>query len=206
MPRGRRGRLVRPCPPWRDEVFHGDSGNRINRWFRNRRSGGVSRNPSAGTSPDTSATVAPALSAGDRVMLLPSTCWVERLGGTFLLMKRRTLRPLRLSARTEDHHHVYVVRLDPAVARLKKVRAANPDRDPKKPCVYVGMTGLRPEERFANHKSGIKSAFVVRRYGRELMPELYEHLNPMPFEAAAQMEMDLAEDLRRAGYTVTGGH
>ena len=32
------------------------------------------------------------------------------------------------------------------------------------------------------------------------------HLNPMPFEAAAQMEMDLAEDLRRAGCAVTGGH
>jgi hypothetical protein len=28
----------------------------------------------------------------------------------------------------------------------------------------------------------------------------------MPFEAAAQMEKDFAEDLRRAGYTVTGGH
>jgi len=28
----------------------------------------------------------------------------------------------------------------------------------------------------------------------------------MPFEAAAEMEMDLAEDLRRAGYTVTDGH
>jgi hypothetical protein len=33
-----------------------------------------------------------------------------------------------------------------------------------------------------------------------------ETLHPMPFKAAAQMEMDLAEDLRRAGYTVTGGH
>ena len=32
------------------------------------------------------------------------------------------------------------------------------------------------------------------------------HLNLMPFEAAAQMEKNLAEDLRRAGYTVTGGH
>jgi hypothetical protein len=38
------------------------------------------------------------------------------------------------------------------------------------------------------------------------MPELYEHLNPMPYDAALQMEMDLAEDLRREGYTVTGGH
>jgi hypothetical protein len=69
-----------------------------------------------------------------------------------------------------------------------------------------GHDGLTPEERFANHKAGIKAASVVKRYGLRLLPELYEHLNPMPYEAAAQMEMDLAEDLRRAGYTVTGGH
>ena len=37
------------------------------------------------------------------------------------------------------------------------------------------------------------------------MPELYEYLNPMPFEAAAQMENDLVEDLRAEGYTVAGG-
>jgi len=34
------------------------------------------------------------------------------------------------------------------------------------------------------------------------LPELYAHLNPMPYEAAAQMEKDLTEDLRRAGHTV----
>jgi len=28
----------------------------------------------------------------------------------------------------------------------------------------------------------------------------------MPFDAAVAMEKDLAEDLRQAGYTVTGGH
>jgi len=72
--------------------------------------------------------------------------------------------------------------------------------------VYVGMTGLTPEARFENHKAGIKDARVVKRYGIRLLPELYAHLNPMPFEAAVQMEMDLAEDLRRAGYTVMGGH
>ena len=121
-------------------------------------------------------------------------------------MKRRTLGELRPKGRQEHHHNVYVVLLDPASGRLRAVRAANPDRDPKKPCVYVGMTGLMPEERFANHKAGIKGASVVKRYGVRLLPELYEHLNPLPFEAAAQMEMDLAEDLRRAGYTVAGGH
>jgi hypothetical protein len=99
-----------------------------------------------------------------------------------------------------------VVLLDPAVGRLRGVRAANPGRDPAKPCVYVGMSGLAPEERFANHKAGRKAAVVVRRFGLRLLPELYAHLNPMPFAAAAQMERDLAEDLRRAGYTVTGGH
>ena len=35
---------------------------------------------------------------------------------------------------------------------------------------------------------------------------VWAHLNPMPYEAAAQMEKDLADDLRREGYTVTGGH
>jgi len=104
------------------------------------------------------------------------------------------------------HHHVYVVLLDPAAARWRTVRAANPNRDPSKPCVYVGMTGLAPEERFENHKAGIKAARVVTRHGVRLMPELFAHLNPMPFEAAVQMEQDLAEDLRAQGYTVAGGH
>jgi hypothetical protein len=121
-------------------------------------------------------------------------------------MKRRTLKRLRPGHQPVRHHHVYVVLLDTAAGKLRKVRAENPKRDAKKPCVYVGMTGLTPAERFANHKAGIKSAGVVKRYGLRLLPEFFQHLNPMPFEAATQMERDLAEDLRRAGYTVTGGH
>jgi hypothetical protein len=121
-------------------------------------------------------------------------------------MKRRSYRKLRAEQQPDHHHNVYLVLLDPAAGRLRAVRAANSKRDPKKPCVYVGMTGLTPEERFANHKAGIKAASVVTRYGIRLLPELYAHLNPMPFGAAVQMEQDLADDLRRAGYTVTGGH
>lgn len=121
-------------------------------------------------------------------------------------MKRRTFRQIRFKSAPEHHHSVYVVLLDSAAGRLRTVHAANPDRDPSKPCVYVGMTGLTPEERFSNHKQGIKSAWIARRYGIRLLPELYAHLNPLPFEAATQMEKDLTEDLRRAGYTVTGGH
>jgi hypothetical protein len=121
-------------------------------------------------------------------------------------MKRRTYRKLRADQQPEHHHNVYVVLLAQAAGKLRAIRAANPKRDPKKPCVYVGMTGLTPEERFANHKAGIKDASVVKRYGLRLLPELYAHLNPMPYEAAAQMEQDLAEDLRRTGYTVAGRH
>lgn len=121
-------------------------------------------------------------------------------------MKRRTLKQTRYRQEAAHHHNVYVVLLDESAGRLRKVRKENPDRDPSKPCIYVGMTGLAPSERLANHKSGRKDSYMVKRYGIKLLPEFYEHLNPMPFDAAVQMEKDLAEDLRRAGYTVCGGH
>ena len=108
--------------------------------------------------------------------------------------------------KSSDHHHnVYVILLDMAVARHSSVLRLNPKRDPARPCVYVGMTGLPVEHRFENHKHGYKSAWTVQKYGIRLMPELFEHLNPMPYEAAAQMEKELAEELREQGYTVTGG-
>jgi hypothetical protein len=103
------------------------------------------------------------------------------------------------------HHNVYVILLDEAVAKHPSILRLNLGRQRSKPCVYVGMTGLPVNERFENHKNGYKSAWVVKKYGLRLMSELYEHLNPMPFEAAAQMEIELAEDLRAQGYTVTGG-
>jgi hypothetical protein len=70
----------------------------------------------------------------------------------------------------------------------------------------VGMTGLTVDQRFLNHKNCHKSSWVVKKYGDRLLPEPYEHFNPMPYEAAVGMERDLAEDLRNQGYTVTGGH
>lgn len=128
-----------------------------------------------------------------------------------MLRRRDRLKALkkeRAAALGDDafHHHVYVVLLseealaDPWIARL------NPKRDPAKPALYVGMTGLPPDERFSNHLEGVKSSRYVKKYGVRLLPEMYEYLNPMPYEAALQMELELAEDLRGQGYTVTGGH
>ena len=68
------------------------------------------------------------------------------------------------------------------------------------------MTGLTPEQRFENHKQGIKAAGVVRRFGERLVPRLYAHLNPMPYIKAKQMELWLADSLRKRGYLVFGGH
>ena len=121
---------------------------------------------------------------------------------------RSRRRRLRRSSKTEAekyHHNVYVILLGDAVLKNRSVLRLNPDRDPTKPCVYVGMTGLPVDHRFENHRNGYKASRVVQRYGLRLLPELYQHLNPMPFAAAAQMEKDLTEDLRKEGYTVLGG-
>ena len=96
-------------------------------------------------------------------------------------------------SRKSDHHSVYVVFL------------RNPKGDGKAG-YYVGMTGLSPEQRFHNHKSGLKAARIVRRCGERLVPRLYQHLNPMPYAKALQMEAYLADSLRKRGYTVYGGH
>ena len=83
------------------------------------------------------------------------------------------------------------------VLKDKSFCAVHPTHDPSKPCVYVGITGLTPEERFANHKRGYKSAHFARNYGERLLPCLYEHLNPMSYKDAKAREVELADDLRR---------
>jgi hypothetical protein len=108
------------------------------------------------------------------------------------MMARAPLAGARRT-RFRHHHHVYVVFL------------RNPKGDGKAG-YYVGMTGLEPATRFQNHKNGIKAARIVRRCGERLVPKLYAHLNPMPYSRAKQMEVFLAESLRKRGYVVYGGH
>src|ERR1043165_1503270 len=65
-------------------------------------------------------------------------------------MKKRSSTRRTGSSRPgpRGHHHVYVVFL------------RNPNGDGKAG-YYVGMTGLSPEQRFENHKLGVKAARIV---------------------------------------------
>ncbi|HUP01963.1 MAG TPA: hypothetical protein VM737_10640 [Gemmatimonadota bacterium] len=71
---------------------------------------------------------------------------------------------------------------------------------------YVGQSALTPEERFAQHKAGVRSSRHVRKYGVHLMPELYARYNPLTREEAATLERAIAERLRQQGCWVEGGH
>jgi len=103
------------------------------------------------------------------------------------------------------HHSVYVVLLSSDVIYEPKFRRCNLGYDPEKPCVYVGMTGQSPDVRFDKHKAGLKANRYVKKFGIRLLPELYECYNPMPYEAALDMEIELAIHLREKGYGVWQG-
>ena len=102
----------------------------------------------------------------------------------------------------KHHHNVYVIELDPAILNIARFRKSNPERDLMKPCVYVGMTGLTPEQRFAKHKAGIRANRYVQRFGLRLSPHLYAYANPMPYDAARDMEVEIAIALQKEGYAV----
>jgi hypothetical protein len=100
------------------------------------------------------------------------------------------------------HYNVYVIELSDAVWNVAKFREANPGYQLGKPFVYVGMTGLDPDLRFDRHMAGIQSNRFVREFGLRLLPRLYEVFNPMPYDGARDMEVELAIGLREQGYGV----
>ncbi len=100
------------------------------------------------------------------------------------------------------HYHVYVVELSNDVLRNARFMRSNPGHVTGKPCVYVGMTGLDPDLRFDKHKAGIQANRYVQEFGRRLLPELYVLYNPLTYDQARSLEVELAIDLREGGYGV----
>ena len=99
----------------------------------------------------------------------------------------RAARRVRREPSAEPHFSIYVALLELAADDYG---------------LYVGMTGLTPEERFRNHKAGHKASKWVRKYGVGLLPALYRHLNPLSYEHATLAEVALAEALRGTGVRV----
>jgi hypothetical protein len=87
---------------------------------------------------------------------------------------------------------VYVIELD---------RAAGRRRDPRIPWVYVGSSARTPEERFAQHQRGCKSARLVKRFALRLRPDLYEDLGSFRgSKTACRAEKKRARELADCGF------
>jgi len=64
--------------------------------------------------------------------------------------------------------------------------------------LYVGETHFKPPERLQNHVKGIYANADVKNYHKRLLPNIYNHLNPMrPYEARV-IERKLYNKLRDA--------
>jgi hypothetical protein len=100
------------------------------------------------------------------------------------------------------HYHVYVVELSRDVLLNARFMRSKPDYQTGKPCGYVGMTGLDPDVRFDKHKAGIQANRYVQEYGQRLMPELHALYNPLSYNEARSLEVELGIDLREGGFGV----
>ena len=108
----------------------------------------------------------------------------------------------RIGKSGKHHYNVYVIELSDAVWNVAKFRDANPGYALGQPFVYVGMTGLDPDTRFDRHMAGVQANRFVREFGLRLVPKLYEVYNPMPYDGARDMEVELAIGLREQGFGV----
>ena len=118
-------------------------------------------------------------------------------------MPEQPAKPRSQPKKQRGHHYsVYVIELAPEVWNIARFRRCNPDYLLGKPFVYVGMTGLDIDQRFDKHKAGIQASRYARDFGLRLLPRLYEMYNPMPYDGARDMEVELGIALREAGYGV----
>jgi len=73
--------------------------------------------------------------------------------------------------------------------------------------LYIGQTSRDPDWRFDQHKSGYRASRAARRFGVCLLPQLYEHLNPMQQWESLEVEAALADKFREVGIPwIEGGH
>ncbi len=101
---------------------------------------------------------------------------------------------------SHGHYSIYAIELDRGVLQKTAFQKRNPGMTAG--CLYIGMTGLTPEKRFARHRAGTQSGRYVREYGVRLRLDLVEGFSRLPFSIAAFMESKLAAWLRAQGFGV----
>jgi hypothetical protein len=102
---------------------------------------------------------------------------------------------------SRGRHSLYAIELDPAVWKNRAFRNRNPGGT-EGVCLYIGVTGLTPEERFERHRMGTQSGRFVRTHGVRLRLDLVEGFSRLPYRIAACMEPKLAAWLRAQGFAV----
>lgn len=98
---------------------------------------------------------------------------------------------------------LYAIELRPEAMRDPAFAAINPHWIPGMPLLYVGMTSLNPEERFHQHKTGLKNASrIAHQFGMKLRMDLVPDNKPVRRTIAMQQEKRLARLRRSEGYAV----
>jgi len=98
----------------------------------------------------------------------------------------------RFRRKRRGNHHLYVILLDGYLA------------DGERFGLYIGETSKTPLVRFEEHLSGGRLAAQCHRKMRNLLPSLFEHLNPLHKPEARPLEAELIAAFREAGFRVEG--
>jgi len=114
-------------------------------------------------------------------------------------------------AQVRDHLLDQGYVLDPAngnetytIYIINLVDDSEPDLAPGK-WVYVGETSKTPEERFDEHKNGIRDNKAAREHGRDLNYDLMKDIPQVRFKQDSKwLEAHIGEKLRDCGYKVEG--
>jgi predicted GIY-YIG superfamily endonuclease len=102
-------------------------------------------------------------------------------------------------------YSVYIIKLERTVHTKGRFKKANPLQQAGKPCFYVGSTSKQPDERFLQHKSGIKSNRFVHEFGERRigLSKVFENFKTRQEAEAAEEKIALR--LREKGYGVWFG-
>ena len=74
---------------------------------------------------------------------------------------------------------------------------SNPGYVHGKPRICVGID---PDVRFDKHRAGIQSNRFVQEFGLRLLPPLYALYNPLTYDEARSVEVELGIGMRESGY------